>query len=77
MQETEGDQKKVWGRGGMGIPPLVLDLIAEQQKRSSKAELTVAYADMYVRYDPDASWAHMKTALLCLGEDKAVAKISH
>ena len=77
MEEVEGDRRKVWGRGGVGIPPLVLRLITEQQKGSSTAEITVACAEMYVKYDPDASWAHLKAALTSQGEQKALEKVTH
>lgn len=76
MEEVEGDWMKVWGRAGIGIPPMVLGPIAEHHKESTTAKRTAACAEAYVKYDPDASWTNLKAALMSQGEQKAAEKIT-
>lgn len=77
MTEVEGDWKIVWGRGGIDISPEVLDPIIERHKVMSTAEKNLACAEVYVKYDPDASWTHLKSALTRRGEEKAAQKVTY
>ena len=57
------DWKIVWGRDGVGIPPLVLDHIAALHQGLDAAQVYRACAEVYGKYDPEASWVAFNAAV--------------